>query len=97
MSVDTESLREVAVATVTSAVSARALESMEARIKQYGDDFSILLEDMTGDDLYRLTSLLADMSGFLVGLVAHTKEVSPEVVMRYIAQQMLTVGGVQEQ
>lgn len=94
MSMDTESLREIAVATVTSAVNARAAETIEERIEQYGDDFSILLEGMTHEDLFRLTSLLADMSGFLVGLIASSKDIAPEVAMQFIAQQMLAAGSV---
>lgn len=96
MTVDADSLREIAIATVTSAVNARAQETMEKRIEQYGDDFAILLDGMDGDDLFRLASLLADMSGFLVGLIAHTKDIAPEVAMQFIAQQMMTVATTDE-
>lgn len=89
---DSETLQEIAIATVTSAVNARAQETMEERVRQYGDDFSILLDGMTGEDLFKLTSLLADLSGFLVGIIAQTRDVSPEVAMQFIAQQMMKTG-----
>jgi hypothetical protein len=81
-------MKELAVATVTSALNARSLESQEDRIKQFASDYHMLMEDADGADMFRLSSLLADLSASMIEMMAHMMDSKPETVMAYLAQQM---------
>lgn len=88
MAYTSQELKETAVAVVTAALNARSCETVEARIDQYSHDFTMLLDDITGEELFRLTSLLADMNSFLLETLSHYLEIDRDVVMRYFAQNL---------
>lgn len=88
-----QDIREIAVAAITSALHARQQDTNEKRIQQFGHDFAMLLgEQILASDLFRLSSLLADMNGFLVELLAKKYETDPTELMQYMAIQMLDIG-----
>lgn len=82
-------LMQTAVAVIASSVAARSIEDMDERIRQYGHDFSFLLGEMEVRDLVRITSLLADINGFLVESLAYSRDIAPEDMMQYLALKML--------
>lgn len=86
--VESEEIKQLAVAIVTSALNARALDGDE-RIERYQSDFVFLTENMTGDDFYRMASLLGDMAGSFVELIAEFSMSDPETAMIYLAKSML--------
>lgn len=86
--VESEEIKQLAVAVVTSALNARALEG-EDRITRYQSDFVFLTENMSGDDFYRMCSLLGDMAGSFVELIADIAMSEPEETMIHLAKSML--------
>lgn len=95
MDISPQELKEIAVATVTAALNARSCETLEDRIDQYGHDFTMLLDDVPAEGLYRLSSLLADMNSFLVEILSRYLEIDKDVVMEQLAQN-LTSSGITE-
>lgn len=83
-----EQLKLLCIGAVTSALNARAHEDPQERIDQFVGDYKMLLEGINGTDLYRLASLLADLSSSLVQQMAVLLDSSQETVMQYLAQQM---------
>ena len=83
-----EEMKELAIAVVTGALNARALESQEGRLEQFAGDFHMLMEGITGADLFRLASLLGDLGASLVEHMAQLLDSSPQTVMQFLAQQM---------
>lgn len=84
-----QELMQTAIAVIASSVAARSIEDMDERIKQFGSDFSFLVGETSIRDLVRMTSLLADINGFLVESLAHSKDVEPEEMMQFLALKML--------
>lgn len=85
---DTEGMKRLAIGAVTSALNARALEDPQERIDQFASDWKMLMADANGTDIYRLASLLADLSSSLVQQMAVLLGTDSEQVMQYLAQQM---------
>jgi len=84
-----QELMQTAVGVIASSVAARSIDNMDSRIQQYGHDFDLLVSDMTVRDLVRMTSLLADINGFMVDMLARQWETSPEEVMQKLALKLL--------
>lgn len=82
-------LKKLAIATITSALAARQQTDADVRHKQFSDEFLMLVDDITGTDLFRLTSLLADLGASIVEQLAHVLGSDSDKVMEYLAQQML--------
>ena len=83
-----EEMKELAIAVVTGALNARALEDQNERLEQFASDYNMLMQGITGGDIFRLASLLADLSSSLVEQIAQLLDSKPETVMTYLAQQM---------
>ena len=84
-----EQMKSLAIGAVTSALNARGLEDSVDRMNQFASDYKMLLDGVSGTDLFRLASLLADLSSSLVQQMAALLDTSSDKVMQYIAQQML--------
>lgn len=88
-----QDIRGIAVAAVTSALYARQQSTNEERVQQFGHDFTMLLGDeILASDLFRLSSLLADMNGYFVELLAQRFDTDPTELMQYMAIQMMDIG-----
>ena len=84
-----DQLKALTIGAVTSALNARAQEDPQDRIEQFASDYKMLLEGITMTDLYRLASLLADLSSSMVQQIAALLGTSQDNAMQYIAQEML--------
>lgn len=85
---EADELKQLAVGVITSAVNARPLP-MDGRIDQFGKDFIMLTQGMTVGDLYRLCSLLADISGSFVEMLSDLSDNEPTEMMQFLAKQVL--------
>lgn len=86
-----EEVKELSIAIITSALSARTIDDTKDRSAQFGSDFMLLLKDCDGTDIVMLTSLLADISSSLVEALATLLETSPEDTMAWFAQRLLAM------
>lgn len=84
-----QDVKERVIASVTSALAARGIEPPEKRLEQFGEDFIFIMDGIDGHDLFRVTSLLADFSAFLVSQLAEQLEADPSSLMHFLATQML--------
>lgn len=88
---DTQEVKETVIASVTSALSARQTDDMDERLNQFGKDFIMIMDGIDGHDLFRVSSLLADFSAFLVCQMAEQLGTEADSLMHYLATQMLNV------
>lgn len=86
---DPQEIKELVIASVTSALSAREVDPPEARLKQFSDDFVMIMDGIDAQELFKISSLLADFAGFLVSSLAQSMDADTDELMHYLATQML--------
>ncbi len=84
-----QEVKELVIASVTSALSAREVEPPSARLKQFSEDFVMIMDGIDSGDLFKISSLMADFAGFLVDSLARSMDADVDELMHYLATQML--------